>query len=139
MIAASIEKRPACRQGRAQVGNAVGHAVQPRDRISRLPARLLVAAVCVCLVSFAAAAQDYPNRPITLMVPFPAGGGVDVVGRIVAEKLTAALGQQVVVDNRGGAAGVIGTRLAAKAAPDGYTLVMTTSGTVAINPTLYAN
>lgn len=84
-------------------------------------------------------AQGYPNRPITLIVPFPAGGGVDVIGRIVAEKLTAALGQQVIVDNRGGAAGVIGTRVAKAAAPDGYTLVMATSGSVAINPTLYAN
>ncbi len=85
------------------------------------------------------AAQGYPNRPITLIVPFPAGGGVDVIGRIVAEKLTVALGQQVIVDNRGGAAGVIGTRVAKAAAPDGYTLVMATSGSIAINPTLYAN
>jgi tripartite-type tricarboxylate transporter receptor subunit TctC len=86
-----------------------------------------------------AAADDYPSKPITLIVPFPAGGGVDAVGRIVADKLTAALGQQVIVDNRGGAAGVLGTRLAAKAAPDGYTLVMSHTGTFAINPTLYAN
>ena len=86
-----------------------------------------------------AAAQDYPTRPITLIVPFPAGGGVDVVGRIVADKLSAALGQQVIVENRGGAAGVIGTRVAAKAAPDGYTLVMSTSGTTSINPSLYSN
>jgi len=101
--------------------------------------RRALAVACVCAVGFAARAQDYPARPITLMVPFPAGGGVDVVGRIVAEKLSAALGQQVIIDNRGGAAGVIGTRVAAKAAPDGYTLVMTTTGTVAINPTLYVN
>src|SRR5438105_10770659 len=84
-------------------------------------------------------AQDYPNRPITMIVPFPAGGGVDVVGRIVGEKLAAALGQPVIIDNRGGAAGVIGTRVAARAAPDGYTLVMATSGSIAINPNLYAN
>jgi len=85
------------------------------------------------------AQQDYPNRPITMIVPFPAGGGVDVIGRIVAEKLAAALGQPVVIDNRGGAAGVIGTRIAKAAAPDGYTLVMATSGSIAINPTLYVN
>ena len=84
-------------------------------------------------------AQDYPTRPVTLIVPFPAGGGVDAMGRIVAERLAAALGRQVIVDNRGGVAGVIGTRAAAKAAPDGYTLVMSTSGTTSINPSLYAN
>ena len=87
----------------------------------------------------AAAADDYPTKPITLIVPFPAGGGVDVIGRIVADKLAAELGQPVVIDNRGGAAGVIGTRVAARAAPDGYTLVMATSGSIAINPNLYAN
>ncbi|MFL4970071.1 MAG: Bug family tripartite tricarboxylate transporter substrate binding protein [Xanthobacteraceae bacterium] len=86
-----------------------------------------------------ARAQDYPARSITLVVPFPAGGGVDSMGRIVADQLTLAFGQQVVVENRGGAAGVIGTRAAAKAAPDGYTLVMSTSGTTTINPSLYAN
>jgi tripartite-type tricarboxylate transporter receptor subunit TctC len=85
-----------------------------------------------------ARAQEYPTRPVTLIVPFPAGGGVDAMGRIVAERLTAALGQQVIVDNRGGAAGVIGTRAAARAAPDGYTLAMSTSGTTSINPSLYA-
>jgi tripartite-type tricarboxylate transporter receptor subunit TctC len=72
-------------------------------------------------------------------VPFPAGGGVDAVGRIVAEKLSIALGQQVVIDNRAGVAGVIGTRAVTKAAPDGYTLVMATSGSIAINPNLYTN
>ena len=86
-----------------------------------------------------AAADDYPSKPITLIVPFPAGGGVDVIGRIVADKLAAELGQPVVIDNRGGAAGVIGTRVAARAAPDGYTLVMATSGSIAINPNHYAN
>jgi len=84
-------------------------------------------------------AQDYPTRPVTLIVPFPAGGGVDAMGRIVAERLTAAFGQQVIVDNRGGAAGVIGTRAAARAAPDGYTLAMSTSGTTSINPSLYTD
>ncbi|HWF96147.1 MAG TPA: tripartite tricarboxylate transporter substrate-binding protein, partial [Xanthobacteraceae bacterium] len=65
----------------------------------------------------AAAADKYPVRPITLIVPFPAGGGVDAVARIVADKLAAALGQPFVIDNRGGAAGVIGMRMAARAAP----------------------
>jgi tripartite-type tricarboxylate transporter receptor subunit TctC len=75
-----------------------------------------------------AAAQDYPTRPITLIVPYPAGGGVDVMGRMVGQRLTAALGQQVVIENRGGAGGMIGTRDAARATPDGYTLVMLLTG-----------
>jgi tripartite-type tricarboxylate transporter receptor subunit TctC len=101
---------------------------------------LLGAALGATLLAAAgpAAAQDYPTRPIALMVPFPAGGGVDAMARIVAERLSAALGQQIIIDNRGGVAGVIGTRAAAKAAPDGYTLVMSTSGTTSINPSLYS-
>jgi tripartite-type tricarboxylate transporter receptor subunit TctC len=76
----------------------------------------------------AASAQTYPSRPITLIVPYPAGGGVDAMGRMVAQKLSVALGQQFIIENRPGAGGVIGTRAAAKAAPDGYTLVMMLSG-----------
>ncbi|MGA8319808.1 MAG: tripartite tricarboxylate transporter substrate-binding protein [Xanthobacteraceae bacterium] len=75
-----------------------------------------------------AAAQDYPTRPITLIVPYPAGGGVDVMGRLVGQKLSVALGQQVVIENRGGAGGMIGTRDASRATPDGYTLVMLLTG-----------
>jgi len=75
-----------------------------------------------------AAAQDYPTHPITLIVPYPPGGGVDVMGRLIGQKLSVALGQQVVIENRGGAGGMIGTRDAAKAAPDGYTLVMLLTG-----------
>jgi tripartite-type tricarboxylate transporter receptor subunit TctC len=81
-----------------------------------------------CVQVFSAAAQDYPTRPITLIVPYPAGGGVDVMGRLVGAKLSLALGQQVVIENRGGAGGMIGTRDAARAAPDGYTLVMLLTG-----------
>ncbi len=86
-----------------------------------------------------AMAEDYPSRPITLIVPFPPGGGVDAMARIVADKLSAALGQQVIVDNRGGGGGNIGTRAVARAAPDGYTLLLGHSGTVSINPHLYRN
>jgi tripartite-type tricarboxylate transporter receptor subunit TctC len=75
----------------------------------------------------AVGAQRYPSRPITLIVPYPAGGGVDAMGRMVAQKLSLALGQQFIIENRPGAGGVIGTRAAAKAAPDGYTLVMMVS------------
>ena len=88
---------------------------------------------------FAAHAQsDYPSKPVRLIVPFPAGGSTDIVGRIVAQKLGEKLGQQVVVDNRGGAGGTIGTEAAAKAAPDGYTLVIGTTSTHAVAPSAYA-
>jgi len=97
------------------------------------------AAMAIAATCGTAAAQTYPSRPITLIVPFPAGGGVDAIARIVAEKLASGLGQQVIIDNRGGVAGVIGMRVAAKAAPDGYTIVMSHTGITAINPTLYVN
>jgi tripartite-type tricarboxylate transporter receptor subunit TctC len=74
-----------------------------------------------------------------LIVPYPPGGGVDAMARIVGEKLSATLGQQVVVDNRGGGGGNIGTRTVARAAPDGYTLLLGHTGTISINPSLYAN
>jgi tripartite-type tricarboxylate transporter receptor subunit TctC len=102
---------------------------------------LLAAAIAAAMLvagASEAAAQDYPSRPITVIVPFPAGGGVDAIGRILAERLSVALGQQIVIENRGGAAGVIGTRAAARAPADGYTLAMATSGTTSINPSLYA-
>src|ERR1700686_2688951 len=82
---------------------------------------------------------DYPNRAITLIVPFPAGGGVDTVARIVGEKLSRALKQQIVVDNRASGGAIMGTRAVAKAAPDGYTLLLGHTGTISINPNLYAN
>jgi tripartite-type tricarboxylate transporter receptor subunit TctC len=105
----------------------------------------IIAALAVSIAGLLAAApaqaagDKYPVRPITLIVPFPAGGGVDAVARIVADKLAAALGQPFVIDNRGGAAGVIGMRLGAKAAPDGYTLIIAHTGTTSINPSLYAS
>ena len=85
-------------------------------------------AVGLCAQIGPAAAQDYPNRPITMIVPYPPGGGVDVMGRLMGQKLSLALGQQVVIENRGGAGGMIGTRDAARAAPDGYTIVMLLTG-----------
>jgi tripartite-type tricarboxylate transporter receptor subunit TctC len=86
-----------------------------------------------------ARAQDYPNRSITLVVPYAAGGGNDAMARIVADHMSRTLGQQIVIENRGGAGGTIATRAVAKAAPDGYTLVIGGTGTLAINPTLYSN
>jgi tripartite-type tricarboxylate transporter receptor subunit TctC len=84
-------------------------------------------------------AQTYPSRPITLVVPFPAGGGNDALARLVAERMSKTLGQQVVVENRGGAGGTIATRAVAKGPADGYTILLTYTGTFAINPSLYPN
>src|SRR5215470_15217471 len=89
------------------------------------------------LSSRAGAADSYPTRPIRLVVPFPAGGGTDIVARVLGQKLSEGLGQQIVIDNRGGAGGTIGTALAAKSAPDGYTLVLVPTSHV-INPSIYA-
>ena len=85
----------------------------------------------------AGAAGVFPNRPIRLIVPYPPGGGTDIVGRVLGDKLRASLGQPIVIDNRGGAGGVLGTELAAKASPDGYTLLLVPTSHV-INPSIYA-
>src|SRR5258708_40001427 len=81
------------------------------------------------------AESKYPERTIRLIVPFPAGGATDIVGRMFADKLTQQLGQTVIVDNKGGAAGSIGANEVKNAKPDGYTLLVATSSTHAINPT----
>ena len=87
----------------------------------------------------AARAQTYPNRNITLVVPFPPGGSTSIVGRVVADKMSQLLGQSIVVDNRGGAGGTVGTKAVAKSEPDGYTLLAGYTGTLAIGPSLYRN
>jgi tripartite-type tricarboxylate transporter receptor subunit TctC len=91
------------------------------------------------LITTPAHTQDYPNRPITLVVPYAAGGGNDLFARIASEKMSRTLGQQIVIENRPGAGGSTATRAVAKAAPDGYTLVIGGTGTLAVNPTLYQN
>ena len=96
-------------------------------------------AALVCAPARQAGADEYPNRAITLVVPYPPGGGVDAMARLVASKLTAPLGQQVIVDNRGGGGGNIGARAVAKAAPDGYTLLLGGAGSITINPSLDPN
>jgi len=98
---------------------------------------LLAISLVDALVISSATAQDYPNRTIRIIVPFTPGGATDVVTRIVAQKLSEQTGRQVVTDNRGGAGGIVGAEAVAKAPPDGYTLVMGTSGTHAINASLY--
>jgi tripartite-type tricarboxylate transporter receptor subunit TctC len=88
-------------------------------------------------MSLPAAAESFPTRPIRLIVPYPAGGGTDIVGRVLGQKLHESLGQPVVIDNRGGAGGTLGTAAAAKSAPDGYTLLLVPTSHV-INPSIYA-
>src|SRR5919109_117197 len=102
----------------------------------KLHSLVLRAAGLLLALSTSVAAQDYPAKPVRLIIPFPPGGSNDVVGRMVAEQLSKRLGQQVVVDNRSGAGGVIGTDIAAKSPPDGYTLLVI-SIAHAVNPWLY--
>jgi tripartite-type tricarboxylate transporter receptor subunit TctC len=97
----------------------------------------LLGGAAIMLPGSAGAAESYPIRPIRLVVPYPPGGGTDIVGRILGDKLHASLGQPIVIDNRGGAGGVLGTELAAKAAPDGYTLLLVPTSHV-INPSIHA-
>lgn len=98
---------------------------------------------CILLLAFAApsafAADNYPNKTVRWIIPFPPGGGVDVLARIIGEKLTEIWGQNVLIENRSGAQGNIGTAYGAKAAPDGYTLVFAHQGALVINPHLYKN
>jgi tripartite-type tricarboxylate transporter receptor subunit TctC len=93
----------------------------------------------MCFGASALDAQEFPTRPITLIVPYTAGGGNDAMARVVADTMGTALGQQIVIENRGGAGGSIATRQVARAMPDGYTLGLGGTGTLAIDPTLYPN
>ena len=99
--------------------------------------RSLLAACVAVLFSGLAAAQDYPSRPVKIIVPFPAGGSNDIIARIVAQKLTERNGQTFLVENRGGAGGNIGAETVASAEPDGYTLLLTAPPPLTINGSLY--
>ena len=116
---------------------------ETKMNMSLAMSRVTLAVVILCSagaghIACAQKPDNWPNRPLRLIVPFPPGGGTDLVGRSVAAKLSEALGQKVIVDNRGGAGGNIGTELAARSEPDGYAMLIGSIGAIAINPTLYA-
>jgi tripartite-type tricarboxylate transporter receptor subunit TctC len=96
----------------------------------------LLGGVLVLLLPAVAAAQDFPDRPIKLIVPFPPGGPNDVIARVIAQRMSELIKQPVIVDNRGGAGGVLGTDVVAKAKPDGYTIVVTSAGALVISPSM---
>ena len=98
-----------------------------------------VLAILIAACAAGAWAQAYPSRTIRYVVPFPPGGGADLMSRILGPKLSEALGQQVLIDNRGGASGNIGAEIAAKSPPDGHTIVWANAGTHAVNPSIYSN
>ena len=102
-------------------------------------AALVLAATLLAAVLPGFATADYPNRPDTLIVPYPPAGGVDAMARVVAHKLSEAFKQQVIVDNRGGAGGTLGARAVANAKPDGYTLLLGHTGAMSINPSIFKN
>jgi len=110
-----------------------------RKRTAILATTLLAASTVLAAPACPARAQPYPTRPITIVVPFAAGGGNDILARLLGQHMGRALGQQFVIENRGGAAGTIGARATAKATPDGYTLMVGHSGLFAMAPGLYGS
>lgn len=145
-VVISLRTQPAlCRQVATPDGGHVsaggGNKMDRREERSRsmtFVRRSFMATAGVLLFGSAAiASENYPSKPIRLVVPYPAGGGSDIVARLVSQNLGEDLGQQLVIDNRPGASGIIGCELAAKAPADGYTLLFGSSGNLSINPTLY--
>ncbi|MEO8441581.1 MAG: tripartite tricarboxylate transporter substrate-binding protein, partial [Betaproteobacteria bacterium] len=98
---------------------------------------IVIGAMVLALPALAADVP-YPDRPVRMLIPYPAGGGLDVPGRAVAQKFADSTGQQMVIDNRGGAGGLIAGEIVAKATPDGYTLFLASNGQISIAPALYA-
>ena len=111
----------------------------PGENVMYRFAGAVILAFVLMVASGSAVAADYPARTVILVVPYPPGGGVDAMARVVAAKLSDALRTQFIVDNRPGAGGTIGTRAVAQAAPDGYTLLLGHTGTISINPSLYVH
>jgi tripartite-type tricarboxylate transporter receptor subunit TctC len=107
------------------------------DRLKRREFIALLGSAAVILPAAGEAVEVFPTRPIRLIVPYPAGGGTDIVGRVLGQKLHESMGQPIVIDNRGGAGGTIGTAVVAKSVPDGYTLLLVPTSHV-INPSIYA-
>ena len=112
-----------------------------RGKRSQHPQRMMIRLLCLLLFAVAthAQAQSYPSRPLRLIVPFPPGGGNDLLARALAQRLAEPLKQQIIVDNRGGAGGMLGGQIAASADPDGYTLFLGSMGSLAHNPALRMN
>src|SRR5512145_2896556 len=104
---------------------------------SRITNHAVIAALVLALIAATASAQQYPTRPVRLIAHSAPGGTSDILGRLVAAKLTESLGQQVIVENRAGASGIIGVDAAVKSAPDGYTMLITQTS-IAINPSMFA-
>jgi tripartite-type tricarboxylate transporter receptor subunit TctC len=98
--------------------------------------KLSLVALCIALCPALSQAQNYPTRTIRMIVPFPAGGPNDIIARVVSQRMSQSLNQTIIIDNRGGQGGVLGTDLVAKAAPDGYTIALTSLGALAISPSL---
>src|SRR5207302_1099823 len=116
---------------RADRQSAVRRALSKGDRMKA------VLLACALLIGDAHAQEAYPSKPLRMILPFPPGGGTDILGRLIADRLAAGLGQPVVTENRGGAGGNVGAEAAARAAPDGYTIVLV-APSLAISPTLYS-
>src|SRR4029453_9238942 len=135
-------KRSILRDTPTSEGPALVGRCSSRPGADRMRARLTTLIALVALVAASAGslhAQTYPSRSLRIVVPFAPGGSTDIFARLIGERLAAGLGQPVVIDNRPGAGGNIGAEMVAKSAPDGYTLLMATTGVMAINNALYRN
>src|SRR5215213_1817956 len=108
-----------------------------RENVPMMTILRAIALGAVCLMSSAAVAQQYPTKPVKIIIPFPAGGVTDLAGRLIAQRLSEKLGQQFFIENVGGAGGNIGMAQAARAPGDGYTVLLSSSS-VTVNPSLYA-